>query len=72
MADINDITSWIFRAEWLEKENPEKALGMYEAAERCLTELLLKYGVSIDPEGPYKWAFEKIFNGYKRLNSSEK
>lgn len=49
MADLDDITSLILRAQAVEKTNPNKAHARYEIAERQLDEyLLLNFGVSGD------------------------
>jgi len=81
MADLDDITSLILKAQATEISNPQKAYARYEGAERGLDNYLLSVlGISRDilarkPENPLSKRFlpyyDEIMSGYSRLNESK-
>jgi hypothetical protein len=82
MADLDDITSLILRAQAAETAEPEKAYARYEGAERGLDNYLLTVlGISRDtlarnPENQLSKRFlpyyAEIMAGYSRLNANKR
>jgi hypothetical protein len=80
MADLDDITGTILRAQAVEVSNPQKAHARYELAERDLDKLLMQeVGISRevlakDRESPISKKFlphyDAIMEGYARLNAA--